>query len=152
MAEQAAVWAAGALILLFGLHAQRIRYLTADHVTLRDNSTFLTVGQHPILLPPRLGAILTGLAAQPPPQLMIPHDPAAPRWLFPGRILGQPIHARSLTARLSRHGISARPARNEALAADLPAAIMADLLGMYYSRCFTVSAQAHPLRDSPAGG
>lgn len=60
----------------------------------------------------------------------------APRWLFPGRIPGQPIHARSLTARLSRHGISARPARNgalAALAADLPAAIMADLLGMHVS-------------------
>jgi hypothetical protein len=130
----AGVRAAGALILLFGLHTQRIRHLTTDHVILRDNSTYLTAGQHPILLPPRLAAILTRLAAQPPPQLMIPHDPTAPRWLFPGRIPGQPIHTRSLTTRLSRHGISARPARNgalAALAADLPAAIMADLLGMH---------------------
>ena len=130
------VRAAGALILLFGLHAQRIRHLTTDHVILRDNSTYLTAGRHPILLPPRLAAILTQLAAQPPPQLMIPHGPTAPRWLFPGRIPGQPIHTRSLTSRLSRHGISARPARNGALialAADLPAAILADLLGMHVS-------------------
>ena len=128
------VRAAGALILLFGLHAQRIRHLTADHVIRREDSTYLTAGRHPILLPPRLAAILTLLAAQPPPQLMIPHDPAAPRWLFPGRIPGQPVHARSLTTRLNRHGITARPARNGALialAADLPAAIIADLIGMH---------------------
>jgi hypothetical protein len=131
------VRAAGALILLFGLQAQRIRHLTADHVIQRDDSTYLTAGRHPVLLPPRLAAILIRLAAQPPPQLMIPHDPAAPRWLFPGRIPGQPVHGRSLTTRLNRHGITARPARNGALialialAADLPAAIMADLLGMH---------------------
>jgi hypothetical protein len=50
------------------------------------------------------------------------------------RILGQPIDNHSLTSRLNRHGISARAARNgalAALAADLPAAIMADLLGMH---------------------
>ena len=65
---------------------------------------------------------------------MIPHGPDAPRWLFPGRVPGQPIDNHSLTNRLNRHGISARPARNGALmalAADLPAAIIADLLGMH---------------------
>ena len=54
----------------------------------------------------------------------------APRWLFPGRIPGQPIHARSLTARLSRHGITTHAARNTAigtLAAELPAPVLADL-------------------------
>ena len=52
----------------------------------------------------------------------------------PGRVPGQPIDNHSLTNRLNRHGISARPARNGALmalAADLPAAIIADLLGMH---------------------
>ena len=52
----------------------------------------------------------------------------------PGRVPGQPIDLRSLITQLNRHGISARPARNGALAAlasDLPAAILADLLGMH---------------------
>lgn len=65
---------------------------------------------------------------------MIPHGPNAPRWLFPGRIPGQPIDAHSLTNLLNRHDISARPARNgalAALAADLPAAVLADLLGLH---------------------
>jgi hypothetical protein len=65
---------------------------------------------------------------------MIPHGPNTPRWLFPGRVPGQPLDGHSLTNLLNRHGISARPARNgalAALAADLPAAILADLLGLH---------------------
>ena len=126
--------AAGALILLFGLQAQRIRHLCSDHVVHRDGNTYLTTGRHPILLPPRLGALMRMLATQPPNRLMIHHGPQAPRWLFPGRVPGQPIDNHSLTNRLNRHGISARLARNgalAALAADLPAAILADLLGMH---------------------
>ncbi len=128
------VRAAGGLVLLFGLQAQRIRHLTADHVELGDDDTYLSAGRHRILLPPRLGALMTELAARPPARLMISHGPRAPRWLFPGRVPGQPIDNHSLTNRLNRHGISARPARNgalAALAAALPAAILADLLGLH---------------------
>jgi hypothetical protein len=88
---------------------------------------FAEVGAH-------LAAILGELAAQPPPRLMIPNGPDAPRWLFPGRIPGQPLDLHSLNNQLNRHGISARPARNGALAAlasDLPAAVLADFLGIH---------------------
>ncbi|MBA8924515.1 hypothetical protein BC739_009081 [Kutzneria viridogrisea] len=128
------VRAAGALIILFALQAQRIRHLTADQLTEKGDDTYLTAGRHPILLPPRLGALLRGLVSRPPTPLMIPHGPNTPRWLFPGRVPGQPIDGHSLTNLLNRHGISARPARNgalAALAADLPAAILADLLGLH---------------------
>jgi hypothetical protein len=50
------------------------------------------------------------------------------------RIPGQPLDLHSLNNQLNRHGISARPARNGALAAlasDLPAAVLADLLGIH---------------------
>jgi hypothetical protein len=126
--------AAGALVLLYGLQLQRIRHLTAGQITEKDGNAYLTAGRRPVLLPPRLAAILGELAAQPPPRLMIPNGPDAPRWLFPGRIPGQPLDLHSLNNQLNRHGISARPARNGALAAlasDLPAAVLADFLGVH---------------------
>jgi nitroreductase len=67
-------------------------------------------------------------------RLIIPSRPDAPRWLFPGRIPGQMLDLHSLNNQLNRHGISARPARNRALAAlasDLPAAVLADFLGIH---------------------
>jgi hypothetical protein len=128
------VRAAGALVLLFGLHVQRIRHLTADQVTETDSGACLTAGRRPVLLPPRLGAVLRELAAQPPPRLMIASGQDAPRWLFPGHVPGQPIDSLSLGRQLNRHGIIARPARNgalSALAADLPAPVIADFLGIH---------------------
>jgi hypothetical protein len=128
------VRAAGALTLLFGLPSERIRNLTADQVALKDQHTYLAAGRHPILLPPRLAGLLQRLATRPRERLMISHDRRGPRLLFPGRVPGQPIASHALTTRLNRHGISVRPARNgalAALAADLPAAILADLLGMH---------------------
>jgi hypothetical protein len=62
------VRAAGALILLFGLQAQRIRHFCAEHVVAQDDNTYLTTGKHPILRPPRLGAIMGELADRPPTQ------------------------------------------------------------------------------------
>ena len=65
---------------------------------------------------------------------MIPNKPDASRWLFPGRIPGQPLDLHSLNNQLNGHGINARPARNGALAAlasDLPAAVLADFLGIH---------------------
>jgi hypothetical protein len=84
------VRAAGALILLFGPQAQRIRHFCAEHVVAQDDNTYLTTGKHPILLPPRLGAIMAELADRPPTRLMIHHGPDAPRWLFPGRVPDSP--------------------------------------------------------------
>jgi ribosomal protein L40E len=128
------VRAAGALVLLFALQLQRIRHLTAGQITEKDGEIYLTAGRRPVLLPPRLGTVLRELAAQPPPRLMISNAPDAPRWLFPGRVPGQPLDLHSLINQLNRHGISARPARNGALAAlasDLPAAVLADFLGIH---------------------
>ena len=42
--------------------------------------TYLTTGKHPILLPPRLGAIMRELADRPPTRLMIQQETDAPRW------------------------------------------------------------------------
>lgn len=75
--------AAGALILLFALQAQRIRHLTADQLTQKGDDTYLTAGRHPMLLPPHLGALLQDLASRPPTPLMIPTDRTRPAGCSP---------------------------------------------------------------------
>jgi hypothetical protein len=54
-------------------------------------------------------------------------------WLFPGHLPGRPITPARLGERLGRLGIHAQPGRRAALlqlAADVPAAVLADLLGI----------------------
>jgi hypothetical protein len=120
---------------LFGLSSERIRHLTADQIIQDGHHTYLAAGRHPILLPPRLAGLLRRLTSEPPAaQPTVAQERRGPRRLFPGRVPGQPISSPALSHRLNRHGIPARAARNTALmalAADLPAAVLADLLGMH---------------------
>jgi integrase len=125
------VRAAGALLLLFGLPAARIRQLRPDDLPERDGSAYLNVGRHPLLLPPRLADLLHQLAAAPVNRTRLT---ASTQWLFPGRVPGQPAGPSGFSRKLLDHGIDARPARNAALLAlieDLPAPIMADILGLH---------------------
>jgi hypothetical protein len=58
------------------------------------------------------------------------------RWLFPGGRPGQPISAEQLTERLRQLGLRSGQARSTALfglAAELPAAMLARLLGIHIS-------------------
>ena len=145
--------AAGALTLLFGLPTERIRHLTADQLSCQGKHTYLTAGRRPALIPPRLANLLQDLATKPEPQrrLSVHADRRAAQWLFPGLVPGQPIANHALTTRLSRHDINVRISRNgalAALAADLPAAVLADLLGMHINTavrwvCRTRLGQLH---------
>ncbi|WP_405658450.1 hypothetical protein OG379_01550 [Streptomyces sp. NBC_01166] len=57
-------------------------------------------------------------------------------WLFPGALRGRPMDGVSITARLNRIGIRARPGRNTALmelAGELPAVVLSGLLGIHVS-------------------
>jgi hypothetical protein len=87
-----------------------------------------------VLLPPRLADLLWRLAEQPQPRPLLAQAQPGPRLLFPGMVPGRPISTHAMTQKLGRHDITVRSARNGALAAlatDLPAAVMADLLGMH---------------------
>jgi hypothetical protein len=60
--------------------------------------------------------------------------PAGSKWLFPGLLPGRPITPARLADRLRALGIPARAGRRAALidlAARLPAAVLADLLGLH---------------------
>lgn len=124
----------GALILLFGLPTARILHLTADNLRRNGDDTYLVLDQHPLLLPPRLGKLLLTMAdqARNPSAIARRHNPH--RFLFPGRVPGQPIVANTYGRRLAPYGIRPRESRNTALltlAEDLPAVVIADFLGLH---------------------
>jgi hypothetical protein len=61
-------------------------------------------------------------------------SPAGTRWLFPGGMPGHPITASRLAERLRALGIPSQAGRRAALidlAAQIPAAVLADLLGLH---------------------
>jgi hypothetical protein len=61
-------------------------------------------------------------------------SPTATGWLFPGHMPGRPITPSTLGERLRAIGIYAQPGRRAALldlAAQMPAAVLADALGLH---------------------
>ncbi|NEA49776.1 hypothetical protein [Streptomyces sp. SID10815] len=126
--------AAGALILIFGLHASHVRHLTATQLTSRDGNSYLTLDRHPILLPPRLARLLRQLAEAPHTRSALTRTTRGEPWLFPGLVPGRPTSQTGLSSKLLAHGIDTRPARNSALVAlssDLPAPVLASILGLH---------------------
>lgn len=126
--------AAAALVLLFGLPLSRIVNLTAAHLQSQDGADFLNLDRHPLLLPPRLAGLLRQLVETPRTRATLNKENSQQSWLFPGLVPGRPASTTDIGGKLRRHNIYARKARNAALfalAADLPAAVLADLLGMH---------------------
>lgn len=125
---------AGATIMLFGVRMARLVQLTIDDVTSRDGAVWLVAGRAPIRMPSPLDRLLTRLVAAPADPSPISRAVGPARFLFPGTAAGRPMRPDSLNRRLRRYQILAEPARHNALlhlAADLPAAILADLLGVH---------------------
>jgi hypothetical protein len=131
----AEVRVAGALILLYGLTASRIRLLTTNDLTADQAHTYLTVGAKPLPLPPSLARLVEHLIDKPrhPSALTSGTNPSK-QWLFPGLVAGQPLTVQAFSQRLTRHGIPTLPSRSAALiamAGRLPTPILADILGIH---------------------
>lgn len=126
----------GGLILLFGLPVSRIRFLRPAQVCQQGDETYLEIGRHPLILPPKFARLLQQLIqSSTGPRARI-EPPAARQWIFPGLVPGRPASASSLGNKLSEHGIEALPARHAALVAllsDVPPSILADILGLHIS-------------------
>lgn len=124
---------AGCLLLLFGQQQSRIAAMTTDQVTAHDDEVFVRFGSHELPVPDTLGQLLLQLARDGKPHIGV-GSPRASRWLFPGGLPGRPITAARLAERLQALGISTQTGRRAALidlAAQLPAAVLADLLGLH---------------------
>lgn len=124
---------AGALLLLYGQFISRLTELTTDCIEHNGSGTFLRLDTTPVLLPPRLAALVCAQRDATPPKLTL-HPATATRPLFPGHSPARPITPAAMTRRLRQHGIDPQQARNAALtawAADLPPAVLASLLGVH---------------------
>jgi hypothetical protein len=123
---------AGCFLLLYGQQLSRIAGMTRAQV--RDHGPGLTVrfGRNDAAIPEPLAGFVRDQLAAPRRH----HSLGAPpdtRWLFPGHLPGQPITAGRLGQRLGRLSIDGQAARRAALlqlAAEVPAAVLSDLLGI----------------------
>jgi len=123
---------AGALLLLYGQQLSRIAAMTTDQVITRQDKVFLRFGRNDVHIPEPLAGLLLALTRQRRRYLGV-GTPARSHWLFPGLQPGRPLTAARLGERLRALGIRAQPGRRSAmthLAAQVPAAVLADLLNL----------------------
>jgi hypothetical protein len=123
---------AGLLVLFYAQQAA-ISRLTLDHVHSNGNEVHLVLGKEPVLLPEPLDALVLHLVATRRGHATIADQGTSP-WLLPGGRPGHPISPYQLAKRLHQIGIQPGPARSTALfqlATELPAAILARMLGIH---------------------
>jgi hypothetical protein len=126
---------AGLLVLLYAQSTTSISRLTLDHVLADEHEVRLRLGREPIVLPETLEALVRELVASRHGHATLGDQGTSP-WLFPGGEPGRPISAHRLGERLHQLGLRPGQARSTALfglAAELPAALLARLLGINIS-------------------
>jgi hypothetical protein len=135
---------AGCLVLLFGQQQSKIAEMTTDQISQTGDTVTIRLGRHHIPVPDPLGELLLQLIHDGKSHVGI-GSPTHTRWLFPGGLPGRPITASRLAERLRAIGIPTRAARRAALtdlAAQLPAAVLADLLGLHPTTAVKWTSQA----------
>ena len=133
------VRAAGALILLYGLTVSRVSQLRITHLQTDGPHTYLQLGTGPLRLVPAVAALLHTQSA-----LAAAHDNG---WLFPGSQPGQHVSS-ALARKLTRHGLPhlahARAAALINLAGELPAPVLASLLGIHIQTAINWASHTQP--------
>lgn len=125
--------AAGLLVLLYAQYPATISRLTLDHLQTADGQVRIRLGREPVVLPEPLDTLVLQVAAARHGHAAIGGQETSP-WLFPGGQPGRPISAYQLAGRLRQLGINSAQSRSAALfqlATDLPAALLARMLGIH---------------------
>jgi hypothetical protein len=125
--------AAGLLVLLYAQWPSAIARLTLDHVHTDNEQVRLNLGREPVILPEPLAGLVRQLIATRRGHAAIGDNGTSP-WLFPGGQPGRPISSFRLAERLRELGIHSGQARSTALfqlATELPAAVLARMLGIH---------------------
>ena len=124
---------AGLLVLLYAQTPAAISRLTLEHVQTAGHAVHLRLGREPVALPEPLAGLIIDLLARRRGHAALGDQGTSP-WLFPGGRPGQPISAYQLAERLRQLGLRPAQSRTTALfglAAELPAAVLARLLGIH---------------------
>jgi len=124
---------AGCLLLLYGQPLSRIAVMTTSQVTRPGQQMLIRLGRHDVPVPGPLASAITQLLNDGRTHRGV-GSPQQTTWLFPGHMPGRPITPATLGERLRALGIYAQTSRRAALldlAAQLPAAVLADLLGLH---------------------
>ena len=123
---------AGSLVLLYAQQLTRITAMTTADIVRRADHVTIRLGPHSIDVPPPLAGLIVelidagrrrGIGA-----------PLTSPLLFPGHQPGRPLTPSHLGRRLRTIGVPTMTGRRAALldlAAQLPAAVLADLLGLH---------------------
>ena len=126
---------AGLLVLLYAQQVSAISQLTLSHLEpdASPGQVRIRLGREPVTLPAPLDTLVMQLAATRRGHAAIGDQHTSP-WLFPGGLPGRPISAYRLAERLRQLGIRSGQARSAALfqlSTDLPAAVLARMLGIH---------------------
>ena len=130
---------AGLLVLLYAQWPATVARLTLEHVHDDEHQVRLRLGREPIVLPEPLAELVLHLVASRHGHATLGDQGTSP-WLFPGGRPDRPISAEHLGERLRQIGL--RPGQDRsgalfALATELPAALLAQLLGIHISVAVT---------------
>lgn len=125
----------GALVRLYGLPVSRIAELTADRFHRDQDTAFLTVSKNPIMLPPKLAALIEKQIAEPRCHSMVrTQADHLPRFLLPGSPPGKPRSTRGVHKLMRQYGFPTLAARNTAMieaVSELPPIVVSDLFGIH---------------------
>lgn len=125
---------AGALLLCYGQQLSHIAVMTTDQIHRHHDHTSVRFGSCDITVPEPLAGMLTDLLDTRRSHLGIGTPTTPSPWLFPGHLPGRPLTPARLGERLRTIGLRALPARRATLlqlAAEVPAAVLADLLHLH---------------------
>ena len=135
---------AGLLVLLYSQQTFRLVTLRTDEIYFGENGTCtIKLGAVPLSVPMPVAQLLSDLVEQRRGYAAV--DIGINPWLFPGGRTGQHLSAQQMGCRLRKAGISPQLARNTALialAGELPAVVLAKLLGFSVKRAVTWNAEA----------
>jgi hypothetical protein len=121
--------------ILVAIYAQpiiRVARLTIDRITITNTTTTITLARTSVTLPARVADTIRSWLSE--REAGMPPLATPSPWLFPGNPPSRPIGELTLSRRLKHLGIDCNQHRRAALlhlAGEMPAAILADIVGVH---------------------